>query len=84
MTIKPQYKSKSVEQAIAHIVEECGELIAAYGKGKRWGWQSVNPELPKEQQETNQDWFIRELRDLERAVRAYQYLRVDQQGAKWK
>lgn len=83
LPIKPIYRSRNVEQAIAHIVEECGELLAAYGKAKRWGWQSVNPELSSEQQETNQEWFIREFRDLKRAMHAYELLRVDQQGAKW-
>ena len=50
---------------IGHLVEECGEVLAASGKLLRWGPNSVNPELPPEQQETNRDWLLRELDDLE-------------------
>lgn len=69
--IKPEYRSNSYEQCMAHIAEECGEFIAAYGKGQRFGWQSVNPELPPDQQETNQEWALRELNDLFRSIKAY-------------
>lgn len=50
----------------AHVVEEKGELdkvlgdlLAAIGKAQRWGLDSVNPLLPKAQQETNRDWICR-------------------------
>lgn len=69
--IKPQYRSKSATQALSHVVEEMGEAIAAAGKTLRWGPQSVNPELPPEQQERNIDWLARELDDVQRAINAF-------------
>jgi len=53
---------------LGHLVEECGEVCAAAGKTMRWGLESVNPELPPEQQETNRAWLLRELDDLTLAV----------------
>lgn len=53
---------------LAHVVEECGEVLAAAGKTQRWGAFSVNPLLPPEQQETNLVWLERELDDLESAI----------------
>ena len=54
--------------ALAHVVEECGEVLAAAGKCQRWGVRSVNPLLPPEKQEMNRDWLLRELDDLEGAI----------------
>lgn len=54
--------------ALAMLVEECGEVLAAAGKTQRWGRYSVNPELPVEQQEKNRDWLLREMIDLEQAI----------------
>lgn len=54
--------------AIAHLVEECGEVLTAAGKSQRWGLSSVNPELPAAQQETNRAWLLRELDGLEGAI----------------
>ena len=48
----------------AHLIEECGELIAALGKSWRWGFDSVNPLLPPEQQEANLAWVRREMADV--------------------
>lgn len=73
---KERYVSKTSEQAISHIIEEAGEVIAAYGKAKRFGWTSWNPELPPEDQETNQEWFLRELDDLESAIGAFRKTEV--------
>lgn len=50
-------------------IEELGELQAALGKSLRWGWGSVNPELPRDQQETNVDWVRREMSDVYDALR---------------
>lgn len=55
---------------MAHVAEECGEFVAAFGKSCRWGWDSVNPELPKSKQETNLKWMRREMRDLKKAIYA--------------
>lgn len=56
------------DKQLAHVVEECGEVLAAAGKTQRWGPQSVNPLLPTEQQETNIKWLRRELKDLADAI----------------
>lgn len=73
--MKPQYEPKTVEQALGYLVEECGEVLAAVGKTQRWGLESTNPEIPIEKQETNRDWILRELCDLELAIeRARKFL----------
>ncbi len=67
--MNPDYVPKTLEQKLGYLIEECGEVLAAAGKTTRWGRESVNPELPKEEQETNADWLLREMRDLERAIK---------------
>jgi NTP pyrophosphatase (non-canonical NTP hydrolase) len=67
--VKPQYEPKTFEAKLGYLVEECGEVLAATGKTIRWGPDSVNPEIPVEEQETNRDWLLRELKDLTRAIR---------------
>lgn len=65
---KPQYEPKNLAAKLGYLVEECGEVMSAVGKTQRWGLDSVNPELPPEEQETNRDWILRELNDLEDAI----------------
>jgi NTP pyrophosphatase (non-canonical NTP hydrolase) len=67
--MKEIYKPETVEQKLGYLVEECGEVLSAVGKSIRWGLNSVNPEIPIEEQETNSDWIKRELKDLKRAIR---------------
>lgn len=57
-------RTGDVHFALAHAAEEAGELVSAIGKTLRWGLNSVNPELPPEQQETNRAWVLREMADL--------------------
>jgi hypothetical protein len=56
------------DKQLAHLIEECGEVVAAGGKTLRWGLDSVNPLLPPEQQETNEVWLRREMADLRHAL----------------
>ncbi len=63
-----KYHPKTLEQKLGYLVEECGEVLAAVGKTQRWGLDSVNPEIPAAERETNRDWILRELHDLERAI----------------
>ena len=63
-----RYLRPGFDFALAHAIEEAGEFLAAAGKTLRWGRQSVNPELPPEQQETNGDWLHREMSDLQGAL----------------
>ncbi len=65
--MNPRYEPKTDEQRLAYLVEECGEVLAAVGKAQRWGLDSTNPELPLPERETNRNWILRELTDLERA-----------------
>jgi hypothetical protein len=51
-----------------HVVEEFGEALSAIGKANRWGLDSVNPELPREEQETNRAWATRKLIDAREAI----------------
>lgn len=65
----PKYlKPHDLDFCAAHVVEECGEVLAALGKTARWGWTSENPEIPKHQRETNCVWVRRELQDLKEAI----------------
>lgn len=54
--------------SLGHFIEEAGECLAAAGKIARWGLPSYNPDLPREQRETNAEWLWRELRDLELSI----------------
>lgn len=64
----PRYMRPGFDFAVGKLVEECGELQAALGKMLRWGPDSVNPELPPEQQERNIDWVRREIADVTDAI----------------
>lgn len=64
----PYYRPKTLDQKLGYLVEECGEVLSAVGKSQRWGLESSNPELPVEDRETNREWLLRELVDLERAI----------------
>ena len=64
----PKYLRDDFNFCLAHLVEECGEVLAAVGKIQRWGWASVNPELPPSEQESNLVWLMRELCDLKDAI----------------
>jgi hypothetical protein len=63
-----KYLQKGFNKQLSHVIEECGEVLAAAGKTQRWGLDSVNPELPKSKQERNGDWLKRELKDLREAI----------------
>lgn len=63
-----KYPDLTLEQKLAHLVEECGEVLQAVGKTQRWGLYSVNPELPPDKQEINKDWILRELADLRETI----------------
>jgi hypothetical protein len=63
-----KYMRPGLDFAVGKAIEEAGELQAALGKTLRWGWFSVNPELPKAEQETNMVWVRREISDLRGAL----------------
>lgn len=63
-----RYLQEGFQAQVAHVAEEIGEamkvlgdITAAIGKAGRWGWESVNPELEPEVQETNREWLARAL-----------------------
>ena len=64
----PKYMRGGLDFAVGKAVEEAGEFCAAIGKTLRWGWHSVNPELPRDEQETNILWVKREIADLRGAL----------------
>lgn len=63
-----RFLQEGFEAQLAHLIEECGEVLSAAGKTQRWGRDSVNPLLPLAEQETNEDWLKRELVDLKQAI----------------
>ena len=69
----PRYMRPGLDFARGKAIEELGELQAALGKSIRWGWQSYNPELPLDQQETNAEWAYREIADVRSALDNLEY-----------
>lgn len=68
---RDRYLRPGFRFAATHLVEEFGEVLAAYGKLMRFGPYSVNPEDPEliaGKKETNIAWFRRELGDVEAAI----------------
>lgn len=63
-----RFLGKGFTNQLSHLIEECGEVLAAAGKTQRWGPESFNPLLPVEQRETNAQWLARELADLHGAI----------------
>lgn len=66
--MKPGYEPETLDQKMGHLVEECGEVLAAAGKSLRCGLGGGNPELPEDEREENVDWLLRELQDLQRTM----------------
>jgi NTP pyrophosphatase (non-canonical NTP hydrolase) len=64
----PRFLQDGFDKRLFHLIEECGELLAAAGKTQRWGPESANPLLPVEEQEKNIDWLKREIADVEQAI----------------
>lgn len=73
-----RFLQSGFSKQLSHVVEECGEVLAAIGKTQRWGLKSVNPLLPEDEQEPNEDWLRRELDDLLDAIERLQ------ETKKWK
>jgi NTP pyrophosphatase (non-canonical NTP hydrolase) len=67
-----RFLQRGFKNQLAHVVEECGEVLAAAGKTQRWGLYGVNPLLKPEDQETNREWLERELKDLQKAIKRLQ------------
>jgi len=61
-------KEDNLQFCLDHAIEECGEFLAAAGKTSRWGFSSVNPLIPAEEQEFNSDWLRREMKDVREAL----------------
>jgi NTP pyrophosphatase (non-canonical NTP hydrolase) len=62
------YSPTQFSGKLAYLIEECGEVLAAAGKTARFGRDSYNPELPKAEQESNEEWLLREINDLKYAI----------------
>jgi hypothetical protein len=84
-----KYLPNHSKQSLDHVVEEAGEcieamgrLIAAAGKAQRFGWDSSNPELPEEQRETNYEWVLREMADVEKAITRFKALTAPKEQKK--
>lgn len=63
-----KYMRPGLDFARGKAIEELGELQASLGKSLRWGWDSVNPELPPRDQETNAAWVRREIADVRHSL----------------
>lgn len=67
--IPEAYRSKTQDQALAHLIEELAESIEAAAKSLRFGLESVNPET--DDPETNLEWLHREMANGDRAWAAF-------------
>ena len=63
-----RYFQSGFDKQLSHLIEECGEVLAAAGKTQRWGVTSVNPLLTQDKQEKNIDWLKREIADLKLVI----------------
>lgn len=61
-----RYVRPGFEVALAHLAEECGELIQAVAKTLRWGPRNYDPTV--EVREYNEEWVLREISDVEEAI----------------
>jgi len=68
MMVDDSFRPTNLRGKLAWVVEECGELQAAIGKTQRFGINCANPFLEPEEQETNREWILREMRDLRKAL----------------
>ncbi len=64
--METRYLPKTTPKKLAHLVEECGEVMQAVGKAGRFGLDKRHPAGG----ETNREWILRELVDLECAIEA--------------
>jgi len=62
----PHYRPRKLSEKLGYLTEECGEVLAAVGKTQGWGPESTNPDPGGG--ETNCEWVLRELDDLELAI----------------
>jgi NTP pyrophosphatase (non-canonical NTP hydrolase) len=65
--METRYLPKTTPKKLAHLVEECGEVLQAVGKAGRFG---LDKRHPTRGFETNRQWILRELVDLEAAIKA--------------
>lgn len=63
-----KYLPTDVGGMLGHVVEECGEVCMAIGKTFRFGLESYNPEVEEDKRETNAEWILREIDDLELSI----------------
>jgi hypothetical protein len=66
--MRPEWHPLTTAQKLGYLVQEAGEVQAAVGKTLLLGLDSLNPELPPEQQRTNKKWALFELHDLAGAI----------------
>lgn len=64
----PRFLQNGFDKRLAHLIEECGEVLAAAGKTQRWGPYSYNPLIPERDRVLNMHWLRRELQDLREAM----------------
>lgn len=63
----PRYFPKGFDGKLSHVIEECGEVLAAAGKVQRFSRGGISP-IAGVVPETNEDWLLRELFDLKGAI----------------
>jgi NTP pyrophosphatase (non-canonical NTP hydrolase) len=64
----PRFLQDGFDKRLSHVIEECGEVLAAAGKTQRWGPFSFNPLIPESERVTNLAWLKDEMKDLREAM----------------
>ena len=77
----PRFFQDGFDKRLAHLIEECGEVLAAAGKTQRWGVHSVNPLIPEYARETNLTWLVREIDDLKESIARLEISIAEEFGA---
>ena len=80
--MKPGYESQNLQQAVAHVGEEAGEVATAVCKSLRFGLFGGNPEIPPKDRVQNMEWILNEIQDARRAFDALEH-RLNTEYVSW-
>ena len=64
--VHPEFAPKTFDDKITHLIEECGEVVVAAAKVKRFGLHNGLP--GREPFRTNKDDLLYEMMDLREAI----------------
>lgn len=66
-----EFIREDYDSSLAHLLEECGEVVQIIGKIYRFGLYSYNPLVPESDQKSNVALLHEEIEDLQAAIGRY-------------